>query len=646
MRYFFPLLFLSFSVFAQNECEQSVSISAKKNYKKAEDAARNWQYGKAYSFLEKALEEQSNYAKALFLYGQLKMEKQDFEHAQELLIRGVGVCPMYSAEMYWLIASMAFEAGYYDRAAQYYEFYLRFFELSEEKKVLAQERWDEARFLIEMYAMPVPYNPQPVPGISTKDDEYLPILSPDNQIAFYTRRRVKQEMGMLRAETVEEFVFSSMEGDSFNLGDLMPHPFNLHNNEGGASLTIDNNELFLTICEPVNGYNNCDIYYTTRKDSLWTPLRRLLYPVNKSDSWESQPTISSDGNTLLFTSMRPGGRGGADIYSVSRTESGSWGNLQSLSINTLGDEKSPFLHPDNQTLYFSSNGYKGLGGLDIFYVKKDTAGNWGEPQNIGYPINSEADDLGLFVSTDGKTAYFASSKLEGKGGWDVYHFPLYKEARPERVLFLKGDVLNEFGEPIVSSVEIKSMKDNSVFEVDVDVETGRYVAAVSLDKDEDVMVTVKDDFYAFKSQYVSATDEDFESPEKLDFDMEKIREGEAFRINNIYFETDSFSLNQQAKNVLSAFVSFLQNRKDLKVAIHGHTDSAGDDEANLLLSTKRAQSVHNFLIASGVASVRLSYKGFGEQKPLETNMTQEGRSNNRRTEFYIVEKQVQKNTTK
>lgn len=639
MRYLLPLLFLSVSVFAQNECEQSVSNDAKKYYKKAEDAARNWQYGKAYSYLEKALSEKVDYAKALFLYGQLKMEKEDFVHAQDLLIKGISVCPMYSEEMYWLIASMAFEEGNHERAAQYYESYLRFFGIDEEKKALAQERWDDARFLIEMYAMPVPYDPQPVPGISTEDDEYLPILSPDNDIAFFTRRRVKQEVGMLRPETVEEFVISSIKGGAFNLGEIMPHPFNLHDNEGGASLTIDNNELFITICDPVNGYNNCDIYYTARKDSFWTPLKRLLYPVNKSDTWESQPTISSDGNTLLFTSIRPGGKGGADIYSVSRTENGSWGDLQPLSINTPGDEKSPFLHPDNQTLYFSSNGHRGIGGLDIFYVKKDTVGNWGEPQNIGYPINSEADDLGLFVSTDGKTAYFSSNKLEGVGGWDLYHFPLYKEARPERVLFLKGDVLDEFGDPLIaSSVEVKSMKGNGTHEVEVDVETGRYVAAIVLDKDEDVMVSVKDDFYAFNSQYVAASDESFESPGQLDFDMKEMREGEAFRINNIYFETDSFSLNQQAKHVLSSFADFLQNRTSVKVAIHGHTDSAGDDAANLFLSTQRAKSVHDYLIASGVASARLSYEGFGAQKPLKSNKNEEGRAHNRRTEFYILEK--------
>ena len=159
----------------------------------------------------------------------------------------------------------------------------------------------------------------------------------------------------------------------------------------------------------------------------------MKYPINKNDSWESQPTISSDGNTLIFSSIREGGVGGSDIYSVNRDENGKWGNLQSLSINTEGNEKSPFLHPDSETLYFSSDTHLGLGGLDIF-IAKDSTGNWTNPVNIGYPINSENDDLAFFVSTDGKTAYFSSNKLSGVGGWDLYEFPLYKSARPEKVL--------------------------------------------------------------------------------------------------------------------------------------------------------------------------------------------------------------------
>ena len=174
--------------------------------------------------------------------------------------------------------------------------------------------------------------------------------------------------------------------------------------------------------------------------------------------------------------------------------------------------------------------------------------------------------------------------------------------------------------------------------VDVDAETGRYVAAITLGKDEDVMVTVKDDFYAFNSQYVSALDDDFERPKQLNFDMKEMYEGESFRINNIYFETDSFALNQQAMNVLNAFSDFLKHRRSVNIAIHGHTDSAGDDDANLALSAQRAQSVHDYLLLQGVSSSRLKYEGFGEEKSIESNETAKGRAKNRRTEFFILSK--------
>lgn len=631
------LLLVSLSVQAQ-ECEQSVDKKAKKHYKAAKKAAVNWQYAKAYGSLKQALEVQDDYAEAYYLYGQLKMEQEEFAEARVYLKKGTEICPMYSSEIYWLIGSMAFEERDYDDAARYYDSYLRFLNISDENRALAQERWSQAVTMQELFANPVPFDPKPVPGISTEADEYLPILSPDNDIAFFTRRREKKEVGMVQAETVEEFVVASAKGEQYNLGELMPYPFNLHDNEGGASITIDNNHLYLTICEPENGYNNCDIYYSARVDSFWTDLKRLYYPINKSDSWESQPTISSDGQTLIFASNRPGGVGASDLYEVTKKDDGSWGDLKLLSVNTPGDEKSPFLHPDNQTMYFSSNGHLGVGGMDIFYVKKDTAGEWGQPVNIGVPINSEANDLGFFVSTDGKTAYFASNKLEGMGGWDLYHFPLYTEARPERVLFLKGDVLDEFGDPLLeSSIEVRS-RDGRVRTIDIDPETGRYVAAITLERDEDVMLTVKDDFYAFNSQYIGADDKAFEKPLELDFDMKEMHAGEAFPIKNIRFETDSFVLTEQAQMVLQSFAVFMQSRVSMRVAIHGHTDAVGDAAKNLALSKKRAQSVQNYLIDLGVDKSRLSYQGFGANKPLASNQTAEGRAKNRRTEFYILEK--------
>ena len=330
----------------------------------------------------------------------------------------------------------------------------------------------------------------------------------------------------------------------------------------------------------------------------------------------------------------------ADIYSVTRNNDGSWGNLKSMHFNTEKDEKSPFLHPDNQTLYFSSDGYLGVGGLDIFYVKKDTNGVFSKNiTNIGYPINSQSNDLGFFVSTNGKTAYFSSDKLDGVGGYDLYRFPLYKEARPERVLFLKGDILDESGEPVVdASIEIKSIKNNKSKNFNVDSQNGRYVAMMTLEKDEDVIITVKDSLHAFNSLYVSSSDNSFESPKHVDFNMKMMRIGDSFRINNIYFPSDSFNLNDQSKTILFSFSEFLKIHSNIKIAIHGHTDSFGDSNDNLLLSQKRAQSVHDYLIKIGVSGKKISCEGFGETKPIESNENEIGRSKNRRTEFYILEK--------
>ena len=204
---------------------------------------------------------------------------------------------------------------------------------------------------------------------------------------------------------------------------------------------------------------------------------------------------------------------------------------------------------------------------------------------------------------------------------------------------LKGDVLDDEGASIpFAQVELKSMKTNKVRTVDVAMNTGRYVAAVTLAEDENVLVAVKGDGFAFSSKYIAADDKAFDRPKKLDFNLKILQEGQAFKINNIQFETDSFILNKQAEFVLVSFAEYLVLNDGIKVAIHGHTDSVGEAEENLLLSTRRAKSVHDFLIAQGVSSVRLSYVGFGEEQPLQSNKEELGRAENRRTEFFIVER--------
>ena len=235
--------------------------------------------------------------------------------------------------------------------------------------------------------------------------------------------------------------------------------------------------------------------------------------------------------------------------------------------------------------------------------------------------------------------FSAPARLSGVGGWDLYEFPLYKAARPEKVLFLKGEVKAEQGELLFDAVvEVKSMKTKEVTRVEVNQESGQYVGVINVEEDEDVMVTVKTKDYAFNSQYISADDKEYQKPSQLDFKMQSIEEGKSFRINNIYFDTDAFDLNSQAQNVLTSFTDFMDLNTSVSVAIHGHTDDVGDKISNLELSTKRAKEVHDYLIKIGVDASRLSFKGFGESKPLVENNSEKGRATNRRTEFFITKK--------
>ena len=637
MRLFILLLCFS-STIAQENCTTEVSKTAKKHYTKAKRYIQDYNYSKSIESLNNAIDEQVNFSDAYYLLASIYEKKGKDIEAAKNFEKTIEYCPMYSPNVYWSLADISFKNKSYQKAVLYYRNFLKFIHPDEEQKTFAREQIKKASFFHDLYSKPVPYDPVPVAGISTADDEYLSALTMDNETSYFTRRYKKQEVGMLREKTVEEFTISIKREGRFDSGQKMPYPFNARDNEGGPCLTLDNRELYFTICDTENGYRNCDIFYSYKKYETWSELKRLKFPVNGPKTWESQPTISADGKTLIFSSSRPDGIGGADLYSVTKDENGHWGNLMSLSVNTEGDEKSPFLHPDSETLYFSSDTHLGIGGLDIFYCKKDSSGNWSNPKNIGYPINTEFDDLAFFVSNDGKTAYFSSNKLEGLGGWDLYEFPLYKEARPEKIFFLRGDVKGEYGEQLYDAVvEVKTLSNSEVHQLNVNQENGSYVGIVTVEDDEDVLVTVKSKDYVFNSTYFSAN-EISSMAQNHDFNMQAIEEDKSFRINNIYFDSDSYLLNNQARQVLNGFIDFMTLNNTIEVSIHGHTDNVGSSISNLELSTNRAKSVYDYLIEMGISKKRLSYKGFGEKKPLVDNTKEENMAVNRRTEFYVVKK--------
>ena len=507
----------------------------------------------------------------------------------------------------------------------------------------------------DLLANPVPFNPVKVKGINTTDDEFLPLISPDGEIAFFTHRyNLKNDMGTF--QRTDEFTMAERTSknsaliETFGSIKSMPAPFNdKNNNQGAVSVTIDNNHLYVTICE---NKQFCDIWVSDYVDGEWTALKNLGGAINGRRSWESQPSISSDGKTIYFSSIRPGNLGfdlddessqTSDIWMSKMGADGNWKPAVNLGnvINTSGSEKSPFIHSDSQTLYFSSDGRDGIGGYDIYYSKMTSDGKWTEPKNIGYPINTDGDELGFIVSTFGKKAYFSSNKLQGSEGWDIYSFDLYEEARPKEIAIFKGEIKDNQGEAIQDAkVEIKDVKTNRITEGMVDKMTGKYAVAISVQKpDDELIMTVKKKEYAFTSEYIKIKEIKKEEPVIVNFEVKPVEVGATVKLNNIYFASTEALFEKSSLVVLDNFLEYLQENPQIKISIYGHTDNDWKDITNQILSEKRVKAVSDYLILMGLDINRIvSTRGYGETKPIATNDTPEGRALNRRTEFVIEAK--------
>lgn len=508
----------------------------------------------------------------------------------------------------------------------------------------------------------VPFKPKVVRNVSTANNEYFPMLSPDNELIFYTRKLDRKNLGDMHSKVVEEITFSKRSSVliDFDSGEPLANPFNdgSFQSYGAATLSVDNKEMIICACkkEEVYGqpYMNCDLYMTTYErtgsggnDFSWTPLENMGDKINTPDGWEAQPSLSADGNTLYYTVNRPTSQNN-DIYVAERQEDGSWKSRSFDEVNTPGKDKSPFLHQDSETLYFVSESTKdrpGIGGLDIFYMREEN-GVWSKPKNIGYPINSPEDELGLFVSIDGEVAYF-SSRLGGK--WNIYSFELYEEARPKSVAILKGELKDENGDAVTdATIEIAYEGSDEVTEVKVNGDDGKYAAIVKTEVKQDVMVTVKKEGHAFDSKLITKEEiakivekpkaEKKQKSVKIvgkDLAVKELKVGEAYTINDILYNTASAELNNKSKFILRGFARFLVENESISVAIQGHTDDVGDDNKNMELSEARAQEVKRYLISQNVDASRLSAKGFGETKPKLENTSSFNRSKNRRTDFVI-----------
>jgi outer membrane protein OmpA-like peptidoglycan-associated protein len=647
-----------------SSCPNVESKKAKKLYEKAQDK-KKYKKQERIELLNEAIEIEPEYAEAHLQIGMemivnCKLNNTSFLPTLSFLRKAIEICPQIHASPYYYIGFNFYEIAQYDSCVVWLEKFLKFTDEDEKKfekeyegqVVQAKQMIYFAKKEKALRSKKVPFNPVVVKGISTANSEYLPYLSPDESIFLYTRTSPDNRIDMVFQTDKEKelFMMSTKTSEGyFNGGEPMPKPFNQSANEGGATLTIDNKYLYYAKSVDEGGTRpNTDIYFTSNFGNGWADIKKLPN-VNHPIYWDSQPTVSSDGNSIIFVSDRPGGFGNLDLYITTKDPiTKQWSVPKNLGpkINTSGNEKTPFLHSDSETLYFSSDGIYGYGGYDIFYTRKNNKGEWITPENLGSPINGESDDAGFFVSTNGEIGYFCSwneGKVSGKGigKYDIYQFDLYKEARPDAVTFIKGEIKKEQEEPLNKfKVELKNTRTNEKTTAVVDSTNGSFIVAVNLkkNKNDKLAITASADQHAFTSQIIELKEDvSFSSPPKIEqMQLKKVEKGKSFLLDNIYYQINSDEIFPESMIILNEFAEFLKEHPEMKIEIQGHTDNSGTTSENNLLSQKRADKIVSFLMQKGVAKDNLSSKGYGSSKPVSSNNSAEGRAKNRRTEFLIL----------
>ncbi len=670
------LLFFFFKLFIIGqdlECEVEVPKSIEKIYLKAKNY-KKYDYKNRVKYYKETLELEEDCIPCIWELAKMSFRRKytigdPMDFPKKYFLQLESLCPAFHADVYYYLSLIYYMEKNDCEAVKYFNKFLEF--PTENKKQIAinykdQKLYVEAslemsQYFCDFYSNPVPFNPKVLKNISTAErNEILPVISPDNEHIYYTIEYDEYVKGDFAVHHEQLFANSTRVSfrENFLEGKPLEEPFNLGPKYGGATLSLNNKEMYICACIQNGGYFNCDLYVSENQKKTitlkregkdfdttfysWSPLKNLGPNVNGPQTWEAQPSLSGDGKTLYFASARPGGYGKIDIYYSNRNEDGSWSKAENMGkpINSSESDKSPFIHTDSRTFYFvsESSDYRwGAGDFDIFYTQQNEETLiWEEPKNIGYPINSEEAEESLIVSVDGHYGYFSSTRKEGLGGKDIFYFEIPEEAKPDKIVLAKGK--GSFGPNGSENAKmILRDKNGNKKEQDFSVgDEGEFIAIVNVEEVKgDALLEIQTEGGAFESLLISEEDVGNTVVKEKQIDVKPMEKGEAYTINDILFESNSSKLKESSKIVLDGFVDWLLVNKELNIEIQGHTDDVGPDKANLALSMDRSFSVMEYLIKNGVEKSRLKFKGYGESNPKVPNTSSKSRSINRRTDFLI-----------
>ncbi len=544
--------------------------------------------------------------------------------------------PGYYPYGYIRLGNLQYREGMYEEAKISYEQYLGF---NIENKLQAEKAKDgivRCIFSIQAKSNPVDFKPVNLgPAINTANDEYWPSLSADEQILVITRM-IKLESYSMRMQ--EDFFISHWKDGQWGVMTNAGSPLNSKDNEGAQTISGDGRFMVFTACNRSDAVGRCDLYFSTREGDTWSVPRNMGKPVNTAFR-ETQPSLSADGRTLYFSSDRSGGKGQHDIWVTRLDESDRWTEPVNLgdSINTDGEELSPYIHLDGQSLYFSSDGQVGLGGYDLFISQLNENGQWGKAINLGYPINTHRDEMGLVVNSRGDRAYY-SSDMQQENGKDIFIFELPQQDRPDMVTYMKGRVFDAATRKALKAtfelIDLETRKETNRSQSDSI--TGEFL--VSIPTDHNFLLNVSKDGYLFYSENFSMKGIYYaDHPFLKDIPLHPLKAGVSIILKNVFYETDSFTLKKESEIELMKVVDFLKENPAIKIEISGHTDNTGNLEYNQRLSENRAKTVADYLIQASIDESRIIYRGYGMKLPVAPNDTEENRSQNRRTELKIIE---------
>jgi outer membrane protein OmpA-like peptidoglycan-associated protein len=625
---------LFYSTFAQ----KTYSVTDKKAivlFEKGLEAFNNNNKLGAISFYQRAIEKEPNFAEAYHRLGQVYELSARKDLALMNYEKSIKIAPelVSTSVIYHILGINSFEKGEYSKAIGLLDKYILLSPKSYSLVKKSKKIIGNATFAIEAVKNPIKINPVSLgKGVNVFHSQYFPTITADKEMLVFT--------GYNRTTQDENLYVSYWKNKAWTYPISLSQNINSSENEGTASISADGRTLVFTACNKKDGLGSCDLYISYRFGNEWLKAINLGENINTRE-WESQPSLSADGSILYFVSDRKGGIGKRDIFISKKDSVGEWSLAKNLGdqINTPEDEISPFIHPNGISLFFASDGYTGLGGMDIFYSEKIN-NVWSRPENFGYPINTSRDQVSLFITADNKRGYYSLEQNQDEASRNslLYQFeiPANLSKKIKKANVIKGVVTDSRSKKkLGADIEVYNLKNNNLeSKGKSDEQTGEYMEV--LNQGGNYGLFVNKPGYFFKSINFDYSDETDSTAKYMEISLEPLLKNSKEILNNIYFDSNKFELKDESKPELEKLTKLLKLNPNLTIEISGHTDDVGKDSENLTLSKNRAKSVYDYLIINGLNPAQLKPIGYGETTPTVPNNSPENRAKNRRIEIKIL----------